>query len=78
MMWIPAEFSSRRHHNFHPEPSGRLCQINVVAGSSNVRFSPKSVIEAGFAIARKRTSGELGAKSRLWQYGTGVEARYHG
>ena len=31
----------------------------------NVRLAPKSVIEASFAIARKRTSCEMGNKSRL-------------
>jgi hypothetical protein len=38
-----------------------------VTSRQNVRLAPKSVIEADFAIARKRTSREVGGKSRLSQ-----------
>jgi hypothetical protein len=34
---------------------------------AGICLAPKSVLEAGFAIARKQTSRELGGKSRLSQ-----------
>src|SRR4051812_11915564 len=50
------------------EPSTQDRQLS--ATSRHVGFAPNSVIEAGLAIARQRTSSELGGESRLCQQPT--------